>query len=100
MLMALSRAFLLTGARALSLIHILNKLGDRELLETAVKEAREAVNPENKDSYKPTTYAPYEAALAEAETLLKKNELTETEVSEAIEKLNTARDNVELRRCV
>lgn len=75
----------------------MNKLGDRGLLETAVKEAREAVNPENKDSYKPTTYAPYEAALAEAETLLKKNELTETEVSEAIEKLNTARDNVELR---
>lgn len=75
----------------------MNKLGDRGLLETAVKEAKEAVNPENKDSYKPTTYAPYEAALAEAETLLKKNELTETEVSEAIEKLNTARDNVELR---
>lgn len=75
----------------------MNKLGDRGLLETAVKEAKEAVNPENKDSYKPTTYAPYEVALAEAETLLKKSELTETEVSEAIEKLNTARNNVELR---
>lgn len=75
----------------------MNKLGDRGLLETAVKEAKEAVNPENKDSYKPTTYALYEVALAEAETLLKKSELTETEVSETIEKLNTARNNVELR---